>query len=390
MHLGSRFLFEFSTVGKVLFGVGMIERLATVMRPLGRRILVVAGADRNRSSYIQSAIEAVDGELAWHSVCREPTLEDVELGLRIARKHRVEVVLGIGGGSAIDTAKAVAAVATNSGELLDYLEVVGLGKPLQQPGLPCVAVPTTAGTGAEVTRNSVIDVPERSLKVSLRHDYLLPKVALLDPRLTVTVPPNVTAATGFDALAQVIEPFVSNRANPMTDALARAGIKLAAKSLGTAYKDGNDLDARSDMAQVSLWGGMCLANARLGAVHGLAGPIGGMFHAPHGAVCAALLGPVMRANVAVAQRQRVSSACLERYTEIARMVTGDLSASIEDGIGHIERLAHELGIRGLGQLGVAQEQLDDIVGPALCASSMQGNPVALEAGEVRAILASAF
>jgi alcohol dehydrogenase class IV len=287
-------------------------------------------------------------------------------------------------------AKAVAAVATNEGQLTDYLEVIGRGQGLVRVGLPCIAVPTTAGTGAEVTRNAVIDVPSHATKVSLRGEYLLPRVALVDPRLTLSVPKAVTAATGFDALAQVVEPFVSNRANPMTDALARAGIRLAARSLRRAYHQGSDITARSDMALVSLWGGMCLANARLGAVHGLAGPIGGMFHLAHGVLCAALLGPAMRANVAALRRQTDGRETLERYAEIARLVTDNDSASAEDGIAWVEQLASELGVSRLGPLDVLARQRDELVDRALRASSMQGNPVRLTPADILAILERTF
>lgn len=382
-------MFEFSTVGKILFGEGVIRSLPDLMRPLGRRILVVSGSKREWACHVSETIESMEAALSWLSVRREPTADDIELGLQMVREHRADVVLAIGGGSVIDTAKAIAGIASNPGRLLDYLEVVGLGRPLLRPGLPCIAVPTTAGTGAEVTRNAVIEVPERQVKVSLRSDFLLPRLALIDPRLAVSMPPDVTAATGFDALAQVMEPFVSNRSNPMTDALATAGMARAARSLRRAYQDGADLAARGDMALVSLWGGMCLANARLGAVHGLAGPIGGMFHAPHGAICAALLGPVMRANVEAAKRRSGTESTLTRYEQIARLVTQDASSSLFQGIAWLEQLARDLGVRGLSHFGVTPDRFDDIVERAQRASSMQGNPVTLDASEVRSILEQA-
>jgi alcohol dehydrogenase class IV len=383
-------VFEFATAATILFGEGVVDQLPDVVGRFGRRVLVVAGAAPERVAAAVDMLERGGSDVAWVRVHHEPTVEQVEAGLVAARQHSADVVLAIGGGSVLDTAKAVAAVATNPGNLLDYLEVVGRGLPLHCPGIPCIAVPTTSGTGAEVTRNAVIDVPRHATKVSLRGANLLPRVALLDPRLTLSVPADITASTGFDALTQVIEPYVSNRHNPMTDALATAGIELAARALRRAYHQGDDIAARSDMAMVSLWGGMCLANARLGAVHGLAGPIGGMFHAPHGAICAALLGPVMRANAAACSRQQTGEATLWRYAEIARLVTGDGSATVEAGISWVERLANELGIRSLGQLGVTSGSFGDIVERAMRASSMQGNPVRLEPAELSAILESAF
>jgi alcohol dehydrogenase class IV len=383
-------LFEFATTARILFGEGVIEQLPDVVLRFGKRVLVVAGASRARATSAVDGLERHGCDVAWTHVSGEPTVEDIGQGLAAARNHSADVVLAIGGGSVLDTAKAVAAVATNPGNLLDYLEIVGGGKALPRAGLPCIAVPTTAGTGAEVTRNAVIGVPSHATKVSLRGETLLPRVALLDPRLSVSVPASITAASGLDALTQVIEPYVSNRSNPMTDALATAGISLAANALRRAFHDGCDIAARSDMVLVSLWGGMCLANARLGAVHGLAGPIGGMFHAPHGAICAALLGPVMRANVEVCQRKAAESATLGRYAEIARLVTGNALATIEEGIAWIEQLTRELGIVGLGQLGVTPDKFGEIVERAERASSMQGNPVRLGPVDITAVLEAAL
>lgn len=379
-------MFEFATANRIIFGEGVAAQLPELVGRYGRRAMLVVGSTRARAMDTAIAIERAGGSVAWLQVEREPTVEDVETGLMALREHAADVVVGLGGGSVIDTAKALAAVATNEGTLLDYLEVVGRGQPLARAGLPCIAVPTTAGTGAEVTRNAVIDVSSHSTKVSLRGEHLLPRVALVDPRLTLSVPKAVTAATGFDALAQVVEPLVSNRSNPMTDALARAGVRLAAKSLRRAYHQGDDSAARSDMALVSVFGGICLANARLGAVHGLAGPMGGMLHLPHGELCAALLGPVMRANVAALGRQADEAAVLARYAEIAAIVTGNSSANTQDGIDWIEQLATELGVSRLGSLEISARQRDDVVERALRASSMQGNPVRLSSDELKEIV----
>lgn len=384
-------VFEFSTPGRVIFGEGAVAQLPEVLAPFGRRLLIVTGSHRKRFLGVVGSVTQRDYDIASVQVRQEPTLLDLEEGLAAARKHKADCILGIGGGSALDIAKAVAAVTPNPAPLTNYLEVVGRGSPLPHPGLPCIAVPTTAGTGCEVTRNAVIDIPSHRVKVSLRGEQLLPRVALVDPSLTLTVPPEVTAATGFDALVQVFEPFVSNRSNPMTDALAKAGISLAAKALRRVYQAGNDIAARTDMALVSLWGGMCLANARLGAVHGLAGVLGGMFHAPHGAVCAALLGPVWQINVAALMRRGgQEETTLKRYAEIARLLTGDGKAKIVDGIDWVKELALDLGIQGLREFGVTRKQFDEITERGLNASSMQGNPVRLEPSEVKEILARAL
>jgi len=252
-----------------------------------------------------------------------------------------------------------------------------------------VAVPTTAGTGAEVTANSVLAVPEHRLKASLRSPLMLPRVALVDPALTLDCPPAVTASSGLDALTQCLEPFVSVRANPLTDALAREGLARAAAGLRRAFVDGSDTDARTQMSVCSLLGGMCLANAKLGAVHGFAGPVGGTVDAPHGAVCAALLVPVVAANVAALRARAPDSPALFRYAVAARLLTGRRDAAIEDGIAWLRETVAMLAVPGLGAYGVRAEHADDLVAKAEQASSMQGNPIVLSAGELHSILAAA-
>ena len=222
----------------------------------------------------------------------------VRTAVAVAREHGSDVVVAIGGGSVIDTGKAVAMLLGNGGDPLDYLEVIGAGQAITRPSAPCIAVPTTAGTGAEVTANAVLASPAHRVKTSLRSRTMIPWAALVDPLLTVSCPPSVTAASGMDALTQCLEPFVSPMANPLTDAVAREGMRRAAAGLRSAYDDGSNLSARADMSLASVAGGMALANAKLGAVHGLAGVIGGTIAMPHGVACAALLVPVMEANVA--------------------------------------------------------------------------------------------
>ena len=223
----------------------------------------------------------------------EPTIEDAR---RAAAHADVEIVVAIGGGSALDLGKAAAALIANGGDPLRYLEVIGEGRPLERPSLPCVAIPTTAGTGSEVTRNAVLGSPTHGVKASLRSPHMLPAVALVDPELTYDLPPALTASTGLDALTQLIEPFVSARANAFVDAICRDAIPRVIAALPKAFA--GDRAARADMAYASLCGGLALANAGLGAVHGFAGPIGGRFPAPHGAICAVLLPHVVAINAA--------------------------------------------------------------------------------------------
>jgi alcohol dehydrogenase class IV len=309
----------------------------------------------------------------------------------------MDMVIGFGGGSAVDAAKAIAAMSTNPGKLLDYLEVIGAGKPLEQPPLPCIAVPTTAGTGAEATRNAVLASPAHKVKVSLRSPLMLPRVAIVDPELTYALPPEITATTGLDALTQLIEAFVASRANPMTDSLCRDGIPRAASALPLAFAhaaaapalaapDPVQLKAREDMALASLWSGVALANAGLGAVHGFAGPLGGMFDAPHGAICAALLPEVMRTNIGALRQRAPSDPALDRCTEIARLVTRRNDAAAEDGMDAIRRLCNELRIPSLSRFGVTVEDVPAIVSGARRASSMKANPIVLTDEELTEII----
>jgi len=342
-------------------------------------------------------VESLEGELRAAGVaCErlevagEPTVDLVRQGAAMARETGCQTVVAIGGGSAIDTGKAIAALLANGGDPLDYLEVIGQGRPLRLPSIPWIAVPTTAGTGAEVTRNAVLASPEHKVKASLRSPLMLARLAVVDPELTLGLPPAVTASTGLDALTQLIEPFVSVRANAMTDMFCREGMRRAARSLERAWRDGSDREARTDMAFASLLGGLALANAGLGAVHGFAAPIGGMFDAPHGAVCAALLPHVMRANIRALRERAADSSALERYAEVARILTGQPDAKPEDGADWAEGLVQRLGIPALGAYGVRREHMDILVQNAARASSMKGNPVTLSAEELTAILEAAL
>src|SRR5580700_3107086 len=318
--------FEFATAGRILFGPGTLGELGTVARELGKFALVVCGSSSARTQPLLSAMEAANLKNWSFPTHGEPTIEHIKNGVNLARESGCNVVVGFGGGSVIDSAKAIAGLVTNSGDILDYLEVIGKGKQLSVPALVCVAIPTTAGTGAEVTRNSVLASLEHRVKVSLRSPFLLPRLAIVDPKFTIDLPPSVTASTGLDALTQLIEPYVSIRANPVTDGFCVEGMRRVARSLRRAYEQGDDLNAREDMALASLFGGLSLANAGLGAVHGFAAPIGGMFRAPHGAVCAALLPHVMEANLRALQERLKESQSLRRYDTVAAILTGSEKA----------------------------------------------------------------
>lgn len=382
--------FEFATATRIVFGLGALHELAPLAVELGARPLVVSGRNVERVAPLLSLLSARGLKPVSYVVTGEPTTDDVRRGVALARKNACDLVIGFGGGSPMDTAKAIAALLTNPGELLEYLEVIGQGKPLEVPSAPVIAIPTTAGTGAEVTRNAVLTSPEHGVKVSLRSPHMLPRLALIDPELTYSVPPSITASTGLDAFTQLVEPYVTPAANPLTDSLCREGIRRAARSLRRAYQDGSDVQAREDMAVASLFGGLALANAKLGAVHGFAGVLGGLFGAPHGAVCGRLLSEVTAVNIRALRRRDSNNRALGRYEEIARLLLGVPGAVAEDVIVWSTVLCRDLAIPGLAMYGITAADFPRIIAGAARASSMKGNPITLTETELGEILERAL
>jgi alcohol dehydrogenase class IV len=382
--------FEFATATRIIFGAGTLREIGPLAADMGRRALVVTGRDAARADPLLEALSAEGIGSAIFAVPGEPTTEIVQQGVEQARGAACNLIVGFGGGSAVDAGKAIAALLTNGGDVLDYLEVIGQGKALTQPPAPTIAIPTTAGTGAEVTRNAVLASPQHRVKVSLRSALMLPRLALVDPQLTYNLPPQVTASTGLDALAQVVEPFVSNQANPLTDALCRQGMRRAARSLRRAYEQGDDPAAREDMALASLLGGLALANAKLGVVHGFAGVLGGMFPAPHGAICGRLLPHAMAVNVQALKERAPESAALRRYDEVAQILSGDKDASASEGVAWVQALCQALQTPPLSAYGVTQDDFSILVQKTAVASSTRGNPIELGPDEMEEILARAI
>ena len=410
--------FEFVTANRIVFGCGTLAQAAPAAAMFGRRALVVTGRNKERTRPLLDALKKEGVAVELFAISGEPTVEDAK---QVAAS-KCDLVIGFGGGSVIDLAKAAAALMTNPGDPLDYLEVIGKGLPLKNRPAPCIAIPTTAGTGAEVTKNAVLASPEHQVKVSMRHPLMIPDLAIVDPECTLSIPPAVTAATGLDALTQLLEAFISKKANPMTDGFCREGLPRAVRSLRRAFENGADIKAREDMALASLFGGLALANAGLGAVHGFAGPIGGMFNAPHGMVCAALLPHVMKTNLEnlvgqgcrsfqslphdngaslpLAESQYSESLCLEntrslreacptisRLEEFARMTGGQTA---EDGVQWLAGLCRDLQVPPLSSLGVAKKDFPAIVEKSKNSSSMKGNPVELTEQELTLILHAAL
>ena len=382
--------FEFATATRIIFGDGSASQLAALARGLGSHALLFTDDQPERVGDLLQSLKQAGLRHTLFPVTGEPSVNLVNRAQAKALSAGCDLVISIGGGSVIDSGKATAALAPNAGDALDYLEVIGAGRKLQAAPLPFVALPTTAGTGAEVTKNAVLASHEHRVKVSLRDNRMLADIAIVDPRLTHSMPPAVTASTGMDALAQVLEPYVSCFANPLADGFCVEGLRRAGRSLHTVYAEPENAAARSDMALTSLLGGLALANAKLGAVHGFAGVLGGMFHAPHGAVCAALLPPVIKANMRALQERQPDNAALRRFDAAAQCLLQDPSATAADAMRWIEATSTRFAIPGLGAYGIEAKDFDRIVAQSAVSSSMKGNPLPLEQAELHAILHEAL
>lgn len=378
--------FEFATAARIVFGPGTLTEIGAIAREHGRHAFLVTGRDPGRAAPLLDRLRAADIRVTSFAVAGEPSTDDAVRGTAAARAAGCDFVIGFGGGAALDAAKAVSALLTNEGEILDYLEVIGRARPLSQPAAPCIAIPTTAGTGSEVTRNAVLSSPFHRVKVSLRSPLMLPRVALVDPELTYSLPAAITAATGLDALTQLIEPYLSSRASPLTDALCVEGLRRAARSLRAVVENGRDAVARENMAFASLCGGLALANAGLGAVHGFAGPIGGMFPAPHGAVCAALLPHVLATNIDALRARAPQHPALRRFDELGRLLTGRPQAVADDAVHWTADLVTAFHIRPLSAYGVTHADAPALVEASMQASSMKANPLPLTRAELTDIL----
>ena len=383
--------FEFATSNRFIFGPGKFQETGTLIQPMGSRALIASGLSDELTDSLLDQLSKAGIKFQVFHISKEPTVPLVQAGVSHARKFGCDLVIGFGGGSAVDSGKAIAALASNPGVPLDYLEVIGKGQPLIHPPLTFIAIPTTAGTGAEVTRNAVLASIEQCVKVSLRSPMMLPKLAIVDPELTLSMPPLVTASTGLDSLTQCIEPFTSGLANPLTDGICREGIHYAARSLRQVFEHSDDLSARTDMSLASLFGGLALANAKLGAVHGFAGPLGGMYPtAPHGVICGRLLPFVVETNVQALQFREPENPALARFDEVAQILTGNPGAKAAEGVAWIQDLAGFLNVAPLSDFGITENDFPFIIEKAQRASSMKGNPIRLTDNELLQILALAI
>ncbi|PWH16289.1 MAG: alcohol dehydrogenase [Anaerolineae bacterium] len=377
---------EFFLPTKIILGEGSVKKLGEIVQSLGTRVLVFGSPSERFKDILDTQLKS-NISYFYYPVAGEPTVEVVQQALIFGKQNQVDVIVGIGGGSVLDTAKAVSGLITNEGDLYDYLEVIGKGQSLVNPALPYIAIPTTAGTGTEVTKNAVIGDSNQKIKVSLRSSLICPKIAVIDPELTYTNPPEVTAQSGMDALTQLIEPFVSNQPNDLVDALCRDGIRRIARALPRAYQTPHDQEARREMAIASLFSGIALANAKLGAVHGFAGVLGGMYGAAHGAICAALLPAVIEINLKALHERFPDSPYLARYVELATILSLPEEQAL---VNWAANLIAQLNIPSLGKLGVRKKDFELIIEKAARASSMKGNPVPLTEEEMIAVLERAL
>lgn len=377
--------FQFTASTQIIFENGSFKKVPGFIKNLGSKVLIVSGKNQNLTNQLSGWLKNTDFEFEIFTINSEPTTHDIEKGTLLAQKTGCNVVAGVGGGSVIDSAKAIAALVTNTGELTDYLEVIGKGQKLEKAPLPCIAIPTTAGTGAEVTKNAVIKSTEHNVKVSLRSDLMFPTYAVIDPELTLTMPTEITASTGIDALTHLLETFVSCQSNPFIDMICREGMTRIAKYLERAYINGNDLEARENMAMASMLGGMALANVKLGAVHGFAGPLGGMFPIRHGAVCACLLPAVMDVNITALKEKKYETYLL-KFDEVARILTQNKNSIAKDGVFWVRKMVKKLNIPSLTDFQLTADSFPEIVEKARNSSSMKGNPVELNNRQLFEIL----
>ncbi len=321
--------FSFAATPHIHFGAGKRSDLATIVRSYGKRMLLVTGGSSfDKSPICQALFQELDDQFELHriSVSAEPSPKLVDATVAALQNNPPDCVVAIGGGSPVDTAKAIAGLIPSGDSVMEYLEGVGNGKCYTGPSTPFIALPTTAGTGGETSKNAVLsEIGENGYKKSFRDEQLVARHIILDPELTLSCPANVTAACGMDAFTQLLESYVSRNANPITDALALSGMTRAARALPVAISDGGNLEARSEMLYASSISGLTLANAGLASVHALASPIGAFFPMPHGEVCGSLLFDATRINIELMLEREPESPGLKRYAEAGRIVAGEPS-----------------------------------------------------------------
>jgi alcohol dehydrogenase len=388
--------FSLSRLPRIEFGSGTLARLPAIVRSYGTHALLVTGAGSLKNSPLWPAVTngfKAQG-ISWlHlTVPGEPSPQMVDEAVRALRAEAIDVVVGIGGGSALDAAKAIAGLLGPGNSVMEHLEGVGPELPYNGPATPFIAVPTTAGTGSEATKNAVLSVqgPD-GFKKSFRDEKLVAEVALVDPDLLATCPPAVIAANGMDALTQLLESYVSSRAAPLTDSLAWGGMKAARDGLLALYADAGDAPARERMAYAALVSGITLAQVGLGSVHGLAAPLGAFFPIPHGVACGTLVAAATRVNIDALRTRDPENPALEKYAQVGRLLSKqgqlDREAAHTVLIDTLDGWTRTLGLPTLAHYGVTPADIPRIVAHSR-GSSMKTNPVRLNDAEIAVVLAA--
>jgi len=389
--------FQCASIPAVFFGAGVMKNIGTAASRYGKTVLLVTGgsslARSGRLDEIVSHLRGADMTVSHIVVTGEPSPEKVDEVTGEYRKKGADLVISVGGGSVIDFGKAVSAMMPVEGSVLDYLEGVGTKSPDGRK-LPFLACPTTAGTGSEATKNAVLSrVGDNGFKKSLRHDNYIPNAAIIDPELSVECPQDITAACGMDAFTQLLEAYVSTKANPLTDALCESGLRYITDAIvPSATQGAGDVTVRGNMAYAAFLSGVTLANAGLGVVHGLASPVGGRFPIPHGVVCANLMGPALRLTVAglvEMQDDPASHTVLDKFTRIGALFSNEVDRGKPDTVDHARRLVdtvyditEKLGVPRLGSYGMTESDVDEIVSKA----DNKNNPVPLTSDHMREIV----
>jgi len=387
--------FFFAATPHIHFGAGKRSQLSSIIRPYGHRVLLVTGgASFDRSPLCQSLLDELKGQFDLHriSISGEPSPQQVDDTVAECSAAPPDCVVAIGGGSPVDAAKAIAGLLPSGDSVMEYLEGVGHGKIYSGPSTPFIALPTTAGTGGETSKNAVLSViGKNGFKKSFRHEQLVARHIILDPELTLSCPAKVTAACGMDAFTQLLESYLSRHASPMTDALALSGMQKVARSLPAAIADGANLSARADMLYASSVSGLTLANAGLGSVHGLASPIGACFPIPHGEVCGSLLFEATRLNIEAMQSREPDNIGLCKYAEAGRIMSNDHSlgdeAARQQLLTLLEQWTTEFHMPLLSDYGITEDDIPELIAHA-SSGSMKTNPVTLTDTEAGALIQS--
>jgi alcohol dehydrogenase len=385
--------FSIAALPRIEFGAGAVKKLPELAAPFGPRLLLVTGATSFAASpHAETLFAALHQHgVSWErfEVSGEPSPELVDGAVRAFHGAGIHAVVGIGGGSVLDAAKAIAGLLIPGNSVMDHLEGVGADKPFRGPATPFIAVPTTAGTGSEATKNAVLSrIGRDGFKKSFRDDALVARVAIIDPDLLATCPPALIAANGMDALTQLLESFTSARANPLTDALALSGLAAVRDGLLAWYEHGT-AEARARMAYASLLSGICLAQTGLGVVHGLASPLGALFPIPHGVVCGTLVAAATRINIEAMGARDPHHPALVKYTEAGRLLANAKDATDAAAraalVETLEDWTARLKLPRLAALGVAADDIGRIIAGSR-GSSMKTNPIALTDAEVAGVV----